>query len=96
MPLSVPGLQAVRTWRLTRRRKEAAIRRALAEFRARRGAIPVRGHVLLLAPHETVVRVMFFTDHRPPDRAWFSVSETDATVRELPFEDVAHLEGPWR
>jgi hypothetical protein len=54
------------------------------------------GHVLLLAPHETIVRVMFVTDHIPPDRAWFAVSETDATVRELSFEDVAHLEGPWR
>ena len=86
----------MRAWRRTRRRKEAAIRRALVEFRARRGATPMGGHVLLLALHETIVRVMFVTDRIPPDRAWFAVSETDATVRELSFEDVAHLEGPWR
>jgi hypothetical protein len=54
------------------------------------------GHVLLFAPHETIVRVMFFTDHIPPDRAWFAVSEIDDTVRELSFNEVAHLETPWR
>jgi hypothetical protein len=43
-----------------------------------------------------VVRVMYMTNHIPPDRAWFAVSEMDASVRELTFRDVAGLERPWR
>ena len=89
-------LQLMRTSRHTRRRKQAAIRLALVKFRARHSAIPMGGHVLLLGPRETIVRVMFFTDHIPPDRAWFAVSETGDTVRELAFNRVAHLETPWR
>jgi hypothetical protein len=55
----------------------------------------MNGYVLYRGPHEIVVRVTFLTNHIPPDRAWFVVSELDG-VRELSFDDVAHWESPWR
>lgn len=54
------------------------------------------GYVLRHDPQETIVRIMYVTNRIPPDRTWFAVSELDATVRELSFNDVAHLESPWR
>jgi hypothetical protein len=53
-------------------------------------------HVLRLNSKHIIVRVMYTTDHIPPDRAWFAVSEEDDEVQELTFTDVAHLETPWR
>jgi len=86
----------LRTYRAERRRKEGAIRRALVELHRRRGFAPIGGHVLRLDPRETIVRVMYMTDRRPPDRAWFALSEVSGTIRELTFDDVAELETPWR
>jgi hypothetical protein len=59
------------------------------------GMAPIGGHVLRLDAQEAIVRVMYMTDHMPPDRAWFAVSESGA-IRELTFDDVAGLETPWR
>ena len=56
----------------------------------------MNGYVLYRGQHEIVVRVTFFTNHIPPDRAWFVVSEFDGSVRELSFDDVAPWESPWR
>jgi hypothetical protein len=56
----------------------------------------MNGYVLYCGQHETIVRVTFFTNHIPPDRAWFVVSELDGSVRELSFDDVAPWESPWR
>jgi hypothetical protein len=89
-------LARLRAWRVERQRKEAAIRRTLQEFRDKRGFAAVGAHVLRLDPEETIVRVMYFTNHIPPDRAWFCISNTTGTVRELAFHDVANLESPWR
>jgi len=79
-----------------RRNKQAAIERALNRFRETRGVVPMGGHVLAHDQQRTIVRVMYLTDHIPPDRAWFSVSGNDNEVRELSVNDVAHLEVPWR
>ena len=54
------------------------------------------GHVLRVDLDHIIVRVMYVTDHIPPDRAWFAVSEKDGEVREITFEEVAHLETAWR
>jgi hypothetical protein len=89
-------LARVRAWRAAQRRRQAVVPRALQEFRARRGYAPMNGYVLHLGPGKAIVRVTYMTDHIPPDRAWFSVSEVDSAVRELTFADVAHLETPWR
>jgi hypothetical protein len=89
-------LARMRAWRAERRRKEAAIRHALQEFRDMRGFTPIGAHVLRLDPEETIVRVMYLTNHIPPDRAWFAISNTTGAVRELAFHDVANLESPWR
>ena len=89
-------LGRLRAWRVERRRKEAAIRRALQEFRDKRGFAAVGAHVLRLDPEETIVRVMYLTNHIPLDRAWFAISNTTGVVRELAFHDVANLESPWR
>jgi hypothetical protein len=89
-------LERLRTWRLAQRRKAAVIERALLEFRTSRNMIPLGAHVLRLDPPEAIVRVTYFTNHIPPDRAWYAVSDVDGTVRELSFEDVALLESPWR
>src|SRR5215467_9474693 len=86
----------VRAWLDERRRKRAAIERALAEFRKTRGTVPIGAHVLRLEEDEAIVRVMYMTDHVPPDRAWFAVPRSGANVRELAFEDIAAIESPWR
>jgi hypothetical protein len=57
---------------------------------------PMGAHVLRISESEAVVRVMYMADHKPPDRAWFSVPEAGGPVHELAFEDVASLESPWR
>ena len=79
-----------------RRWKRAAIERALAEFRRTRGTAPIGAHVLRLEEDEAIVRVMYMTNHIPPERAWFAVRRTGAAVRELGFEDVTGIESPWR
>jgi hypothetical protein len=89
-------LARIRAWRVERRRKDRAVRRAVREFHVRRGFAPTGGHVLRVDPKHVIVRVMYMTDHIPPDRAWFAVSQEDDEVRELTFTDVAHLETPWR
>jgi len=89
-------LARLRAWRAERRRKDGAIRRALQEFRARRGIAPMGAHVLRLTPEEAIVRVMYLTDHIPPNRAWFAISILTGDIRELTFKDVADLELPWR
>jgi len=89
-------LARLRAWRVERRRKDGAIRRALQVFRERRGVAPMGAHVLRLTPEEAIVRVMYLTNHIPPDRAWFAISIITGEVRELAFKDVAELESPWR
>ena len=56
----------------------------------------IGAYVLRLEEDEAIVRVMYMTNHRPPDRAWFAVPWTGAAIRELGFEDVAAIESPWR
>ena len=93
----MPGLfERMRLRRLARQREAAIVERALLEFRTSRGVNPLGSHVLRPGPPEVIVRVTYFTNHIPPDREWYAVSETDGTVRELSFDDVAHLESPWR
>ena len=89
-------LARFRAWRVERRRNEAAIRHAVQEFRERRGFGPMGVHVLGRDPQETIVRVMYFTNRIPPNRAWFAISHTSGVARELAFKDVADLESPWR
>jgi hypothetical protein len=73
---------------------DRAVAQALAEFRRTREVPSVGAHVLRLDGCETIVRVMFITNHIPPGRAWFAVSESG--IRELSFDYVAPLESPWR
>jgi len=89
-------LARLRAWRVKRQRKDAAIRRAVQEFREKRGFAPMSAHVLRLRSQETIVRVMYLTNHIPPERAWFVISNTTDVARDLAFEDVADLETPWR
>jgi DUF1009 family protein len=89
-------LARLRAWRIERQRKDAAIRRALLAFREKHGFAPMGAHVLRLDPEEAIVRVMYLTNHIPPDRAWFAISIATGAVRELAFNDVANLESPWR
>ena len=63
-------LARLRAWRVRRQHKDAAIRRAVQDFRETRGFAPMRAHVLRLHPEETIVRVMYLTNQIPPDRAW--------------------------
>jgi hypothetical protein len=59
-------LARLRAWRVQRQHKDAAIRRALQEFRAKRSIAPMGAHVLRLGPEETIVRVMYLTHtYRP-------------------------------
>jgi hypothetical protein len=81
-------------WLEERRGKQAAIDRACAAFRTAHRTEPMGGHVLSHDPQRSIVRVMYMTDHIPPNRIWYAVSGDG--VREIPFEEVAHLEGPWR
>jgi len=78
--------------------KQLAGARACHHFEAKSGLQAMGFHVLAAAPSEIVVRVMYCTDHIPPDRAWFAVPrDGDGPPRELAWEDVAALEpGPWR
>jgi hypothetical protein len=89
-------LAQLRAWRVRRQHKDAAIRRAVQDFRAKRGFAPMRAHVLRLHPEETIVRVMYLTNQIPPDRAWLAISNVTGAVRELAFKDVVDLESPWR
>jgi len=86
--------ERIRIWAANRKRKKAAIRIAMDHFRLSRGIDPMGGYVILLDPREAIVRVMYMTDHQPPDRSWFRVTET--AVEELQFDDVQSLEVPWR
>lgn len=97
----------VREWLERRRRlkqatrrlaeqKSAAIEKAIAEFRRRHAIDPIGAHVLTLDADTTIVRVMYLTNRRPPDRAWYAVSDRDNDVRELSFADVARWETKWR
>ncbi len=95
-------LGKIRAWLEERRRKQAAskskqaaIERALKKFHETRGIVAM-GYALSHDPQRTVVRVMYLTDHIPPDRAWFAVPVGDGEIRELSFDEVAHLESPWR
>ena len=88
-------LEKIRAWLQERRRKQAAIERALKKFHETRGIVAM-GYALSHDPQRTVVRVMYLTDHIPPDRAWFAVPVGDGEIRELSFDEVAHLESPWR
>jgi len=85
-----------KAWRSQRRHRVRAVRLAVQRFREMRGLIPIGGHVLRLDPQTIIVRVMYVTYHIPPNRTWFAVAEIDGPVRELTFNDVAHLELPWR
>jgi hypothetical protein len=89
-------LGRIGTWLHERRRKRAAIERALRNFHETRGVVAMGGHALAHDPQWTIVRVMYLTDHIPPNRAWFAVPADDGEVRELSFDEVAHLESPWR
>ncbi len=89
-------LARLRAWRVRRQYQDAAIRRAVQDFRETRGFAPMRAHVLRLHPEETIVRVMYLTNQIPPDRAWFAISNATGAVRELAFKDVVDLESPWR
>ena len=88
-------LGRVKAWLRERHSKQAAVERALGTFRETRDAVPMGVFVLRHDPRQTIVRVMYMTDHIPPDRAWFVVSREDGEVRELSFDEVAHLESPW-
>ena len=91
-------LKRLRAWLAARRRTAAANARAvelaLAEFSRTHAVAPMGAQVLRIDDDEAIVRVMFLTTHVPPDRAWFAVSASG--VRSLSYDDVAHLEGPWR
>jgi hypothetical protein len=89
-------LRRIKAWLQERRSKQAAIDRALGTFYATHGAAPMGGYALAHDSQQTIVRVMYMTDHIPPNRAWFAVPREDGEVRELSFDDVAHLESPWR
>jgi hypothetical protein len=89
-------LKRATAWLQERRSKQAAIDRALKHFHDTRGDLPMGGHALAHDPQRTIVRVMYMTSHIPPNRTWFAVPADDGEVRELSFDDVAHLEGPWR
>ncbi len=88
--------EAVQNWFAARRRREFAIRVAMQHFQRVRGIIPMGGNVLHFSDSQVIVRVMFFTDHIPSDRAWCAVSSVGVTIRELAFYDVEALETPWR
>ena len=99
---------AIRSWLAARRetraqrlaiaaRHELAMRRAVDRFVELRQRDVMGAHVLGEEAGKVIVRVMYLTDHIPPDRAWFAVPATSEVPRELRFEEVQHLEtGPWR
>lgn len=81
--------------RVAAKRDAIATERALAEFRARRRLEPMGGHIIRREDEAIIVRVMYLTDHIPPDRAWYRVSSTTGAVRELMAEE-AHDTAIWR
>ena len=89
-------LRHIKAWRANERRKKAAAQRAVEHFKATRGVTPMGAHVLRIEPDAIIVRVMYMTDHIPPDRAWFSISADLLSVRELSYADVESVETPWR
>lgn len=72
------------------------MQRALRHFELSRGIRPMGAHVLDFNSREAIVRVMFVTNRIPPERAWYAVSLSDETIRELSFDDVEYLESHWR
>ena len=64
-------------------------------FRATYNREPMGAHVLRRDVNEIVVRVMYFTDHIPPDRAWFVVSDHQGAVREISLAEAADT-AAWR
>lgn len=77
-------------------RKSVAIEKAIAEFRRRHAIDPIGAHVLALDADTTIVRVMYLTNRRPLDRAWYAVPHRDNDVRELSSADAARWETKWR
>lgn len=73
-----------------------AIEKAIAEFRRRHAINPMGARVLKLEADTTIVRVMYMTHRRPPDRAWYAVSHRDNDIRELSSADAARWETKWR
>jgi hypothetical protein len=68
-------------------RDAAAIARALQCFRATRNLEPMGAHIIRRDTHGLIVRVMYVTDHIPPDRAWYAVADGDGAIRELSFAE---------
>jgi hypothetical protein len=106
-PRGAAMIGRIRTWLERRRsikeatrqvaeRKNAAIEKAIAEFRRTHATRPMGAHVLKLEADTTIVRVMYMTKRRPPDRAWYAVSHLDNDVHELSSADAARWETPWR
>jgi len=52
-------------------------------------------HIVRREADHLVVRVMYFTNHIPPDRAWYAVPDEDVAIRELSFADAGDT-APWR
>ena len=76
-------------------RDRAAVERALECFRSARKIEPMGAHILRREAQQVIVRVMYLTDHIPPDRAWYAISDGESVVRELSFAD-AKDDAPWR
>lgn len=55
----------------------------------------MHGIVLAGANDDYVVRVMYMTNHVPPDRAWFRLQHD--SISELSFDEVKHIDTvAWR
>ena len=90
-------LEARRRKLRARQRKKAAERRVCEAFERSRGFVPMGSRVLRVGEEQSIVRVLYLTDHLPPDRAWFTVSDDGLAVRELAFDEVREFEKePWR
>lgn len=68
-------------------RDRAAIARAVKYFCATHNQQAMGADVIRRDINEVVVRVMYLTNHVPPDRAWFAVSDRQGAVRELSHAD---------
>lgn len=95
-PNGIWGLLRPARLELNERPDTRAVDRALDEFGRTREVVPMGGHVLRADQAETIVRVMYMTDHIPPARAWFAVPANGGPVRELSYADVAPFERVWR
>lgn len=95
-PSGLWGLLRPARLELTERPDTRAVDRALDEFGRTHEVVPMGGHVLRADQGETIVRVMYMTDHVPPARAWFAVPANGDPVRELSYADVAPFERVWR